>query len=310
MRRRPKVNPETSKMLQRRVSELGNLPVMPSILESLGTCLTASSGELDIPRIVELISYDKSLAAQCLRVANSAMFSGRARVQSVRQAVLALGMQRIRDIVYSCSLPQLFAGGAQRGMEQATFWRHALGTALVSQHLGELLRVSDIEKLYLAGLLHDIGILANSLLYPADFQRVLELAEASEAPLCEVEQEILEFTHCESGRVLADIWKLPADISHTIEFHHHPSADDPDGEITCVVYLADVLCRLRGLGYGYYEAREFDLAAEIPWQTLRKRHPEAAAQLDLARFTFELDQYGTEVQTTVDSIFSSVPVPR
>jgi HD-like signal output (HDOD) protein len=304
------VNPETGKMLQRRVSELGTLPVMPAILESLGTCLSASAGEVDVPRVVELISYDKSLAAQCLRVANSAMFSGRATVQSVRQAVLALGMQRIRDIVYSCSLPRMFAGSARRGMEQATFWRHALGTALVSQHLGELLMVSDIEKLYLAGLLHDIGILVNSLLYPAEFRRVLEQAEALETPLCEVEQEVLGFTHCESGRVLADIWKLPADISDTIEFHHHPSVDDPDGEMTCVVYLADVLCRLRGLGYGYYEAREFDLAAEIPWQGLQKLHLEAAAGLDLARFTFELDQYAVEVQTMVDSIFASVPVPH
>ena len=302
------MNPETSKMLRRRVSELGSLPVMPSIVQSLGTCLSASPGGPDIGRIVELISYDKSLAAQCLRVANSAMFAGRARVQSVRQAVLSLGTQRIRDIVYSCSLPQMFAGGAKHGMEQSTFWRHALGTALVSQHLGRLLLVGDIEKLYLAGLLHDIGILVNSLLYPREFQSVLEQAEASETPLCEVEQEILGFTHCESGRVLADIWKLPADISDTIEFHHHPSGDDADGEITWVVYLADVLCRLRGLGYGYYEAREFDLASEIPWQALRKRHPEAAAGLDLARFTFELDQYGVEVQTTVDSIFSSVTV--
>ena len=302
------MNPGTSEMLRRRVSELGSLPVMPSILQSLGTCLSASVGELDIPRIVELISYDKSLAAQCLRMANSAMFSGRARVQSVRQAVLALGVQRIRDIVYSCSLPQIFAGGVHHGMERATFWRHALGTALVSQHLGELLMVSDIEKLYLAGLLHDIGILVNSLLYPEEFQRVLQQAEASETPLCEVEQEILGFTHCESGRVLADLWKLPADIADTIEFHHHPSGDDPDGEITCVVCLADVLCRLRGLGHGYYEARELDLAAEIPWQGLRNNHPEAAAGLDLARFTFELDQYGVEVQTMVESIFSGAVV--
>ena len=299
------MKPETSEILWRRVSELGTLPVMPSILQSLGTCLSARAGELDIRRIVELISYDKSLAAQCLRMANSAMFSGRARVQSVRQAVLALGIQRIRDIVYSCSLPQIFTGSAQHGMEQAIFWRHALGTALVSQHLAELLMVSDTEKLYLAGLLHDIGILVNSLLYPDEFQRVLEQAEASETPLCEVEQEILGFTHCESGRVLADMWKLPADISDTIEFHHHPSGDDPDGEITRVVYLADVLCRLRGLGYRYYEAREFDLAAEIPWQVLRKNHPEAASGLDLARFTFELDQDGVEVQTMVDSIFTN-----
>jgi HD-like signal output (HDOD) protein len=195
-------------------------------------------------------------------------------------------------------------------MDQATFWRHALGTALVSQHLAELLTVSDIEKLCLAGLLHDIGILVNSLLYPAELQRVVQQAEASETPLCEVEQEILGFTHCESGRVLADVWKLPADIADTIEFHHHPSGDDPDGEITCVVYLADVRCRSRGSGYEYYEARELDLAAENPWQALRKSHPEAAAGLDLARFTFELDQYGVEVQTMVDSIFSRATVPH
>lgn len=304
------MNPHTGEILRRKVSELGSLPVMPSILQSLGACLSASPAELDIARIVELISYDKSLAAQCLRVANSAMFSGRAGVQSVRQAVLTLGMQRIRDIVYSCSLPRIFAGGAKRGMEQSTFWRHALATALVSQHLAQLLLVPDIEKLYLAGLLHDIGILVNALLYPEEFQRVLELAEASETPLCEVEQEILGFTHCESGRVLADIWKLPADISDTIEFHHHPSGDTADGEITCVVYLADMLCRLRGLGYGYYEAREFDLVAEPPWKILREKHPEAAAGLDLARFTFELDQYAVEVQAMVASIFCGATVPQ
>ncbi len=298
-----------SKMLQRRVSELGSLPVMPSILQSLGTCLSASPADLDIARIVELISYDKSLAAQCLRVANSAIFSRQSGVESVRQAVIALGIQRIRDIVYSCSLPQLFAG-AQRGMAQSTFWRHALGTALVSQHLAELLTVGDVEKLYLAGLLHDIGILVNSLLYPEEFQRVLEQAQTSETPLCEVEQQLLGFTHCDSGRVLADIWKLPPDVAATIEFHHHPAGDRAGGEIPCVVYLADLLCRLRGLGYGYYEAREFDLAAEVPWQVLQKKHPDAAAGLDLARFTFELDQYGVEVQTMVDSIFSNGSGPH
>jgi putative nucleotidyltransferase with HDIG domain len=237
-------------------------------------------------------------------VANSAIFARQSEVESIRQAVMALGIQRIRDIVYSCCLPKLFSG-AQRGMAQSTFWRHALATALVSQHLAELLMVGDAEKLYLAGLLHDIGILVNSLLYPDEFQRVLEHAQRTETPLCAVEQKVLGFTHCDSGRILADIWKLPSDVSATIEFHHHPSGAQAEGEIPCVVYLADVLCRLRGLGYGYYESCEFDLAAEIPWQVLRRKHPDAAAGLDVARFTFELDQYGVEVQTMVDSIFSN-----
>lgn len=202
-------------------------------------------------------------------MANSAIFARQSEVGSIRQAVLALGIQRIRDIVYSCSLPQLFSG-AQRGMALTTFWRHALGTALLSQHLAELLRVEAVEKIYLARLLHDIGILVNSPLYPDEFQRGLEQAQTSGTPLCEVEQEVLGFTHCSGGRILADIWKLPADVSATIEFHHHPSGDHPEGKMPCVVYLADVLCRLRGLGYEYYEAREFDLAAEVPWQVLQK----------------------------------------
>ena len=60
---------------------------------------------------------------------------------------------------------------------------------------------------------------------------------------------------------------------------------------------------MRGLGYGYYEAREFYLAAEPAWQWLQGKYP-AAAELDLARFTFELDTYAAEVQRMVDAIFA------
>jgi len=297
------VNPATNKLLQRKISELGNLPVMPSVLHGLGECLSASPSNTNVERVAELISYDKSLTAQCLRMANSALFGRSIEVDSVRGAVMALGLWRIRDIVYSCSLPKLFSG-AKQGMAQDTFWRHALGTALVSRHLAQRLAVKHIEKLYLAGLLHDIGILINSLLFPEEFQRVVEQARSSETPLAEVEHEVLGFTHCDSGRILADIWKLPSDISGVIEFHHHPSSEDQDIEMRSVVYLADLLCRLRGLGYGYYEARQFDLASEPSWQLLQQRYP-AAAELDLARFTFELDAYAVEVQATVDSIFAN-----
>lgn len=297
------MNPETTKLLQRKVAELGVLPAMPSVLQSLSELLSAAPSETDIDRIVELISYDKSLVAQCIRMANSAVLGRRIDVTSVRGAVLALGISRVRDLVYSCSLPKLFTG-TQYGIAPGTFWCHALGTALVSQHLGERLEVENSDKLYLAGLLHDIGLLANALLFKEEFQRVLEMAQASETPLCEVEAEVLGFTHCDSGRILADIWRLPPDISGVVEHHHHPCPDDPDAEMSSIVYLADLLCRLRDLGYGYYEARGFDLASEVPWSVLQQKYP-AAAKLDLARFTFELDEYATEVRQLVASIFSN-----
>src|SRR5689334_24770517 len=67
------LNSATHKMLLRRVSEIGSLPAMPTILQSLGECLSANPSNANIDRIVELISNDKSLAGQCFRMANSAM---------------------------------------------------------------------------------------------------------------------------------------------------------------------------------------------------------------------------------------------
>ena len=74
--------------------------------------------------------------------------------------------------------------------------------------------------------------------------------------------------------------------------------------IAAIVYLADLLCRLRGLGYGYYEARQFDLSSERSWQLLAAQYP-AAMRLDMARFTFELDGFALEVEALVDSIFAT-----
>ena len=297
------MNAATQSILAKKVNELNNLPAMPSVLSSLAECLSQSASKVDVGRVVELISYDKSLAMQCLRVANSALFRRRNGVETVRQAVLALGLSRIRDLVYSCSLPKLFFG-LKHGMPPVTFWRHAMGTALISQHFAKQLSVENYEKLYLAGLLHDIGILVNSLLFPEEFHKALVLAQTSEIPLWEAEQQVLGFTHCESGRVLADFWKLPPDIAEVIEFHHQPALASSAAEMTAVVYLADLLCRLRGLGYGYYEARQFDLAAEPSWQVLAKTHP-AVADLDLVRFTFELEEFALEVEGLVDSILGA-----
>jgi putative nucleotidyltransferase with HDIG domain len=297
------MNAATQSILTKKVNELNNLPAMPSVLIALAECLSQNAAKVDVSRVVELISCDESLAMQCLRVANSALFRRRNDVETVRDAVLALGLTRIRDLVYSCSLPKLFFD-LKHGMPPVTFWRHAMGTALISQHFAKQLGVENYEKLYLAGLLHDIGILVNYLLFPEEFHKALVLAQTSEIPLWEAEQQVLGFTHCESGGVLADFWKLPPDIAEVIEFHHQPALSSFALEMTAVVYLADLLCRLRGLGYGYYEARQFDLASEPSWQVLAKKHP-VVADLDLVRFTFELEEFVTELEGLVDSILGA-----
>ena len=187
---------------------LGSLPAFPSILRTLNDALSRQANEINVDRVVEEISYDKSLTAQCLRLANSALFRQRGDVASVRKAVFSLGLWRIRDLAYSCSLPLLFVNPGSR-IKKEDLWRHALGTAMVSSGLGEEFRAGKKEQIYLCGLLHDIGLLVNGLLFPEEFKHVLQEGSRGVAALEDVEQHVLGFTHAESGRILAELWKLP-----------------------------------------------------------------------------------------------------
>ena len=293
---------ETLDRLRSRITSIDSMPTIPVILRPLLHCLDQPVEQIDIARIVELISYDKSIAAQCVRMANSALFGRNKPVESVRTAVMNLGMWRVRDLLFSNSLTQVIP--ANRWIvEPAVFWRHSLGVALVCRKFAEILGYPDTEKAYLAGLLHDIGILVNSMVAPEEFRATFEKATREQIPLNEAELATLGFTHCDSGRVLGEAWKITPDLIQAIELHHDIGDPERGGPLVAIVHLSDLLCRLRDLGYGYYEPRQIDFANEPGWMYLVMQFPNLA-DLDLARFTFTLDEYAKEVEELVSTVFT------
>ena len=270
------MNPVTYDILTQRIKQLGNLPAMPAILSRLCETLSRKSNQIDVEKVVEQISYDKSLTAQCLRLANSALFRQRGDVSSVREAVFALGLWRIRDLAFSCSLPMMFAN-LKTTVGKEMFWRHALGTALVAQGLGHELGVKGAEEIYLAGLLHDIGILVNGVLFAEEFGDVLEEAKQKKVPVEEVEKSILGFSHAESGRILAELWRLPVDLSEVIEYHCQPRDQKPPSDITLLVHAADLASQKLGMGYGYELASDDASSLTRIWEPLCPRFPMAQA---------------------------------
>jgi len=292
----------TLERFRSRITSIDSMPTIPVILRPLLHCLDQPVEQIDVARIVELISYDKSVAAQCVRMANSALFGRNKPVESVRTAVMNLGMWRIRDLLFSNSLSQVIP--ANRWIvDPSVFWRHSLGVALVSRKFAEILGYPDTEKAYLAGLLHDIGILVNSMVAPEEFRATFEKATREQIPLNEAESSTLGFTHCDSGRVLGEAWKITPDIIQAIELHHDIGDPERGGPLVAIVHLSDLLCRLRDLGYGYYEPRQIDFAHEPGWLYLVMQFPNLA-DLDLARFTFTLDEYAKEVRELVSTVFT------
>jgi len=243
--------------LRSRVKSLDALPAMPTILGPLLRCLELPPEDIEIEKLVELISCDKSIAAQCIRMANSALFSRRAPVESVRGAVMALGALRLRDILWSASLVRM-APKSNWPLNPSSFWEHSFGCALVSQQLAKKILLPEPEKVFLCGLLHDIGELVNSMLLPEEFRATAELAVRENISLYDAEKKALGFTHCDTGKLLAEHWSLPPDVHRVIEFHHTPEQAQSATALVAVVNLSDMLCRLRGMGYGYDEVCEID----------------------------------------------------
>jgi putative nucleotidyltransferase with HDIG domain len=292
----------TLDLLRSRITKIDAMPTIPVILRPLLRCLDQPVEQIDVNRIVELVSYDKTIAAQCVRMANSALFGRSEPVESVRTAVMNLGMWRVRDLLFSNSLSQVIP--ADRWIvDPSVFWRHSLGCALVCRKFAEILGYADTEKAYLAGLLHDIGILVNSMVAPEEFRATFEKATREQIPLDEAEQATLGFTHSDSGRILAEAWKITPDLVQAIELHHEIGDPGSGGPLVEIVHLSDLLCRLRDLGYGYYEPQQVDFANEPGWLYLVMHFPNLA-DLDLARFTFTLDEYAKEVGELVSTVFA------
>lgn len=283
-----------------RIQAMDAMPSVPAIVQPLAGLLRQEPDQVDLERIVELVSYDSTIAAQCLRMANSPLF-GRRNSETVRSAVLALGIKRVEAILLGCCLNRIVPR-EKWALDPLTFWRHSLGCALVSSRMARLIGYPDPEKAYLGGLLHDLGILVNTVACTDEFRRAMQNAQERRIRLTDSEQECLGFNHCQSGGMLAQQWKFSSDVTAVIEFHHDAAKATSARPLVALVHLSDLLCRLRALGYGYYEAMGIELTGEDAWSMLVESYP-SLEKMDLARLTMDIDGAMDEITAVVDGVF-------
>ena len=297
------MNPYINAKIHDRVQQIETMPAIPTVFLPLLKMLSHSVEEVKLDEVVRLVSYDGTIAAQCLRMAASPLFGLAQPPKSIKSAILSLGLRRVETILLTCCLGQAFPA-RNWPLDPAVFWTHSLGCAMVCRKFSEKLSASDDEKAYMAGLLHDIGFVVNCLVFSGEFEKVMEHACREEIPLEEAEFALLGFTHSDTGYALAEKWNLADDIKEVVAHHHSVEPDQTMQPLAALVHLSDLLCRMRGLGYGYYERQKVDLIADPAWAILAREHRELDA-VDLVRFTFELDEAVEEIHTTVATILGS-----
>ncbi|MFI5118508.1 MAG: HDOD domain-containing protein [Terriglobales bacterium] len=300
---KPSLTATMTATIRQRVQRIQTMPAIPAVFLPLLKLLARD--EVEVEEVVRLVSYDSAISAQCLRVASSPLFAMAQPPKSIKGAVMSLGLRRVETIILTCCLGQAFPS-KKWALDPIVFWRHSLGCAMVCRKISEKLARADREKAYTAGLMHDIGFMVNCLVFAKEFAPVMATACQEGSAIDEVEQATLGFTHCDTGRALAEKWALADDIVEVISHHHAIENSQKAQPLVALVHLSDLLCRMRGMGYGYYERHKVDLTADPAWEVLHQEYRDLEG-VDLVQFTFDLDEAVEEIHTLVSMVFGPAP---
>jgi HD-like signal output (HDOD) protein len=290
----------TKEELLQKLANTDELPSLPVVVAPLLNYLQQPVDALQVGEVTRLVSQDEALTAQCLQFANSPLFGRWQPVESIRGAIVSLGMRRVREIVTSCCLISLTPKDCP--VDPTLFWEHAFGVALACRYFAREIGFPEPDKAYLAGLLHDFGVIMNFWVAPKEFAEAFRMATRGHVPLAEAERAMFGVTHTDVGRIMGEKWNMSSDLLEVISWHHEVERATSHRTLVALVSLADLICRMSGIGYGYPEDREVDFRNERAFEVLLEECPDLK-KLDWERFTFELESYLAEVQRLVSQVY-------
>ena len=232
------LTPELRKALSR-ITEIGSLPEVTAkiveVVESEGATLK------DIQEIVE---SDPSLTARILKIVNSAFYGLPSQIASLDRAIMMLGMSALKNLALATSMSRLLKPGQITDQFSThDLWRHCLAVGVCSKALASAARLPEAGEAFVAGMVHDIGLLVLRQVYPDKMKGVIEKCARDGVNYCATEREIIGADHQLFGNALAGRWKFPPGLRNTIAYHHDPSSLQPEFQkIAAVVYIADAIC--------------------------------------------------------------------
>jgi putative nucleotidyltransferase with HDIG domain len=197
-----------------------------------------------------VVSSDPGLSGRLLRVVNSAAYRRSREITSVQEALVTLGFVQARNMAISGAIAGAYAPDALNALFRIeVFWRHAIAVAFKASELAGKSRRLDVPSAFTAGILHNMGRLAMYYADAAGLDQAIADAMGRGLTLEEVEPEVLGYDHAEVGGLLAQRWKLPADIQDAVRRHH--SAPPDELTLAGVVSGADQFVVGNGLLPGY-----------------------------------------------------------
>ena len=240
------------------LSKVEAFPSMPAA----GTRLLAllEEPEVSVQNVEDVLRYDPGLTANVLKLSNSAYFGIPARIGSVKQAIVLLGLKRlIQLVIASCVGAVMNKSIPGYNMPPGNLWRHSIAVSLATEALVKDKKNLDAEDFFTAALLHDIGKLVLGNFVKEDFGAIESLT-AKGISFVVAENMIIGTDHAEIGAKILALWSFPKDVVSAVRWHHNPEAADSSSMQIDVVHLSNLLCQTNSTGNGLGQPVELSAA--------------------------------------------------
>lgn len=194
--------------------------------------------------IGKVISHDTALTAQLLRMANSSFYNFPSKVGTISRAVTVVGERELRYLVLALSAVRTFSQIPVELINMASFWRHSVYCGVVARLVATQCHVLHSERLFVAGLLHDVGMLVMMNREPELVKQALAESESGGKEQYEAEIELFGFDHAEVGGVLMRQWNMPEALCETVACHHDIGKAENARLDAAIIHIANVIaCR-------------------------------------------------------------------
>ncbi|UCD80903.1 MAG: HDOD domain-containing protein [Desulfobacterales bacterium] len=199
--------------------------------------------DVSTDEIVRILRHDPGLAANVLRLANSAYFGIPTKVSTLKHAVVLLGVKRFAQIaVGACVNKTMDTAVEGYGLSPGELWLHSIAVSTTAEALAKNRKLAETSDFFTPALLHDLGKLVLGEFVKAKLPKIKDLVDKG-VPFVIAEKDALGTDHAEIGALILSNWQFPDDLINAVRWHHYPEGIKNSNLHPEIVYLANLLCQ-------------------------------------------------------------------
>lgn len=231
------------------IKEIDNLKPIPAVVNQI--MAVAEDPNSSAADIAEMVLYDPVITANILRLCNSSYYALPRRVDSVQDAITMLGVDQVIDMVLMKSgAANLIKSQEGYGLHEGELWKQAVSSALIARDLAEKKGSTHKQLVFTAALLKDIGKVILDRFVGGAFMKIDDLVQNKGYTFKEAEKKVIGIDHAELGGLVAEMWDFSPKMVSMIRNHHLNDDAGRDDLETQILYVADNVCMMMGIGGG------------------------------------------------------------